>query len=300
MKAIIISLSFIVVFSLVINAQITDYFLLDFEHLPTIQQHLTIDSISNPDNSWEIGKPNKSFFTEALSLPNAIVTDTINSYPTNDSSVFIITHYANYGFVYGHTAVLNGQYKVDCDSLNDFGRIEFSPDNGISWIDLIHDTINPPPIWGSEKPLLTGISNWTFFSVDLAHMGFEYELGDTVFFRFTFLSDEIENNRNGLMFDDISFGDFVEGIKLSDINDFNSKIFPNPSNQQITIEFDNKDMDEYNLQIVDINGKVILKKERLKQNQINIDLVGFLPGVYFYKIIGTHTHISSQNKFIVK
>lgn len=283
---------------LVYNVIAQANFLIDFEDTLTTQYHLTIDSISNPDNSWQIGKPNKSFFTEVYSLPNAIVTDRINSYPTNDSSAFIITHYAFLGFVYGHTAELIGYYKVDCDSINDFGRIEFSPDNGISWIDLINDTIYPP-IWG-EKPVLTGRSDWSLFSVNLARMRFEYELGDTVLFKFSFISDEIENHRDGLMFDDFTIDDFVEGIEHSRMNDYNSTIFPNPGNQMITIEFDNKNLYPVLLEVFDATGRINLQKTGGQQGFFNIDVTSYRSGCYFYRLIDPSSNKVSHGKFIVR
>ena len=32
-------------------------------------------------NVWQIGQPQKTVFNQAYSLPNALMTDTINSYP---------------------------------------------------------------------------------------------------------------------------------------------------------------------------------------------------------------------------
>ncbi len=43
-------------------------------------------------------------------------------------------------------------------------------------------------------------------------MEFPIELGDTVLFRFSFISDSIDNQKDGLMFDNIRFMDFTEGI----------------------------------------------------------------------------------------
>jgi len=55
-----------------------------------------IDSVNFRHNVWQIGKPQKSIFKSAYSIPNAIVTDTINPYPINDTSSFIITHIVYY------------------------------------------------------------------------------------------------------------------------------------------------------------------------------------------------------------
>ncbi|MFO7670291.1 MAG: T9SS type A sorting domain-containing protein [Bacteroidales bacterium] len=293
--------SIFIIFALIAefaNAQ-EGYYLLNFEDELTTQHHLTIDSISNPNNSWRIGKPNKTYFTEAFSLPNVIVTDTINSYPTNDSSVFIFTHYVSSGYVQGHTADMYGWYRVDSDSLKDFGRIEFSPDNGKLWIDLINDTIHAP-IWGSPKPVLTGISDWTLFHVILAHMGFEYELGDTVLFRFTFISDEVDNHRDGLMFDDLAFSDIVEGMKLLERSEFNSTIFPNPGNQMVTIEFENYNILPVLLEIFDYTGKLIFRGSGGEQGYFRVDVSAFKSGGYFYRLVDHISKKLSHGKFIVK
>ena len=138
-------------------------FFLDFENPYSVEHVLTIDTISNPNNSWQIGIPNKEFLSDAFSPMNVIITDTINPYPVNDTSAFTIWHVADEGFVEPHSADLQGYYKVNSDSLRDFGRIDFSPDNGNLWVDLINDTIYPPPMWRSDIPVLTGTSNCILF-----------------------------------------------------------------------------------------------------------------------------------------
>ncbi len=63
-------------------------------------EHLYIDTVSNPNNIWQVGIPQKTIFTDAYSPPNVIVTDTTNPYPVNDTSVFMIPHLADNGFMY--------------------------------------------------------------------------------------------------------------------------------------------------------------------------------------------------------
>jgi hypothetical protein len=100
-----------------------------------------IDSISNPDNSWQICPPQKNVFSEAQLSTNAIVTDTINPYPINDTSDFTVIHKVNLALSDEQIMALSGYYKVDSDSLKDFGLIEYSPDNGITWLDMINDEL---------------------------------------------------------------------------------------------------------------------------------------------------------------
>ena len=273
---------------------------IDFDQMIIVQKFVTIDTVSNPNNSWQVGAPKKEFLSDALSLPNVIITDTINPYPVNDSSVFIISHEASYGFTLKHSAELGGYYKVDTDSLNDFGKIEFSPDNGNLWVDLLHDTIYPFPSWTTNKPVLTGTSDWTEFLVNLAHMGFQFDYGDTVLFRFTFISDDIENNRDGLMFDNLAFYDYTESIFSSNTNDFDSRVFPNPGNQMITIEFDNNHFQEVSLNIFDVTGKLMYDKNNIKTYKIELDISKYTPGIYLYRICVHESNSESQGKFVVR
>ena len=245
-------------------------------------QHVTIDTTSNPDNIWQIGTPQKSIFTSSFSSPNAIITDTINSYPSNDTSVFIITNVASGGgFEWAHTVILSGQYFVNSDTLTDFGTIEFSPDNGSTWIDLVNDTIYGSSIlWYFPKPTLTGNSNgWQHFYVNIAQLGpiFNIHDGDTILYRFTFISDGVQTNKDGLMFDDFHFEDWAEGVEETP-NDNSIAIYPNPVRNQLSINIAQNGC-SHSIQIVNSQGQVVYSNKQFRDNFIDI---GYLPdGMYF-------------------
>jgi hypothetical protein len=114
MKNLLLALGMIVTITSTSFGQLfDDWYDLDFDS-PFGLQHLTIDTVSNPNNIWQIGKPQKIIFINAHSAPNVLVTDTINSYPTNDTSIFYITNIAmGGGFEWPHTVVLAGQYFVN-------------------------------------------------------------------------------------------------------------------------------------------------------------------------------------------
>ncbi len=259
-------------------------------------QHLTIDTISNPNNIWQIGPPQKTIFTSAFSTPNALVTDTINTYPTNDTSAFIITNVAmGQGFEWPHTVILAGEYFVNSDTLTDYGMIEFSPDNGTTWIDLLNDTITGTVegyqyqwYWGSyQKPTLSGNSNqWKSFWVDLAKAGYIYNVhdGDTVLYRFTFISDSIQTNKDGLMFDNLHFENWVEGIEEIGFALMKSQCFPNPTKNALTISFDNYQNSSFDLYIYNAIGMEITKTTT-NSNKVNLSVSKYKQGAYFYKLV---------------
>src|SRR5262245_57061736 len=136
MKKLLLSISMLLISS--ISFAQFYFYTIDFEDTSSLYR-LRIDTASNPNNIWQVGAPQKTVFTSAYSSPNVIVTDTINPYPINDTSSFTIVNIAGAGYVVVHTASLFGQYSVNSDTLTDFGMIEFSPDNGTSWYDIVND-----------------------------------------------------------------------------------------------------------------------------------------------------------------
>lgn len=255
-------------------------------------ENLFIDTISNDNNIWEIGAPDKIVFDSAYSLPNAICTDTANSYPVNDTSVFLIRNLADGGFEKTHTVILGGRYKIDSDTLKDFGKIEFSPDNGVTWVDLLTDTVYSEKgcyDWWSEKPTFTGKTDgWKEFYVWLAGFGWEFDIGgwdanDTVIYRFTFISDSVQTNRDGWILDDLHFEDYYESIEERGFNSFNSSVFPNPAHHLVNIEFSNEASKNYNISIYDVNGRLTMSDDT-RTGLIQFDLSNLSAGVYFYRI----------------
>lgn len=287
--------------------QLEDNYELTFDNQLGLQ-HLFIDTISNMNNVWQVGQPQKTILTSAYSSPNVIITDSINSYPTNDTSVFIITNVASgQGFEWPHTVILAGQYYVNSDTLTDFGKIEFSPDNGITWIDMLNDTVIIDTIynwgwyWNSyEKPVLSGNSNqWKSFWVNLAELGHFYGVhdGDTILYRFTFISDSIQTNKDGLMFDNLHFEDWVEGIEEVGFGLFESNCFPNPAENLITINLKN-DINIIDVEIFDLSGKKVFDKQVKNKNAVEINISELNSGIYFYKLINIEKKIFSIGKFV--
>lgn len=259
-------LAFLIYFNLVFgqwnytyNFEDTNYYgFLEFE---------AIDSLH--DNTWQIGKPQKTVFTSANSFPNVIVTDTLAPYPINDSSIFIITQND-----FSHTRCtpifyFSGYYWVNSDTLTDYGKIEVSPDLGTTWLELLK---------------VSGNSNgWVYFSIELYNLlsSFgNYVDYDTVLYRFSFVSDDIHSGKDGLMFDDLNFY-YESGVSVYEIDpEKGFKIYPNPSKNKLNIHLiENLDLQE--ISILDVSGKQVVKLEnKLKE----IDISNLENGVYMLNL----------------
>jgi hypothetical protein len=245
---------------------------------------ISIDT-SVANNIWQIGAPDKSVFASAHSLPNAIVTDTLNTYPINNNSVFYFRTSGDYN-TDAHDAVLEFRYKMDSDTLNDYGKIEISLDTGITWQNFasgyswwaVYDTfynVIQASYSSDDTIVFTGRTNgWYIFSWDvpLSQMIF-----DSILYRFTFHSSDLGGSRDGWMIDDIWFNTWWESLR-----DLKRpyQAYPNPATDQITIR-SGKCIVEYN--ISNSYGRLVRSNENLKV-PLRINVSDLPPGLYIYKI----------------
>lgn len=253
---------------------------LDFE-TPTYLSRVLIDTTSNPNNIWQIGPPNKTVFTSAHSSPNVIVTDTLNSYPINDTSSFTIIHIVpSYGWPASESSIL-GWYNVNSDTLTDYGYIEFSTDLGNTWFSL-DNIMNHGCCFSSAEvlPTFTGNSNgWQFFYYCLCSSNPLVAPGDTVLYRFTFISDSIQTNKDGLMFDDLTFVDLIEGIDENQNSNLVS-FYPNPFTDNLTITLNKKEPVE--LTLYDITARKLLQQKFTTTTTITTAYLA--SGIYIYEV----------------
>ena len=244
---------------------------------------ISIDTtISN--NIWQIGSPHKSFFTSSYSVPNAIVTDTLHPYPINNNSVFYYRTSGDYN-TDSHDAVLDFWYKMDCDTLIDFGKVEVSLDTGITWQNLItgnswwtvYDSLNNviQTSNGNDTMVFTGHTNgWYEFSCDLS---LDQGILDSIIYRFTFRSSNLSVSRDGWMIDDIHFNTWWESIPKMRMS---YQLYPNPVRDQIIINSE-KLIVEY--EILSSMGCPVTNSENYKL-PLNINVSGLPSGLYFYRI----------------
>jgi len=253
--------------------------------------NLSIDTVTNPNNIWQIGQPQKSVFTSAVSTPNVIVTDTMNSYPINDTSSFTIE--LTIDTIYSHEARLLAfevSYNVNSDTLTDYGMIEYSPDNGSTWFDLLKDTIQSDTNVSSGNLLypqldvhLTGNSNgWKNLYFFIGRGGSLLTCLDTALLRFSFISDSIQNNKDGLMFDNIAIYNYITDIKTNEIPI--SRTYPNPTSGELNIDLENT-YAQIDIKVLDMAGKQVMSDTRYNEPQLKLNLQNLTSGIYFVGLI---------------
>lgn len=259
------------------------YGFINFEDTMDLYRIEIDTSISN--NIWQIGAPNKSFFSSSYSVPNAIVTDTLNPYPVNNNSVFYYRTSGDYN-ADAHGAVLEFWYKMDCDTLFDFGKLEISIDTGNTWYNLtsgyfwwvVFDSLNnllQASYNSNDTIVFTGKTNgWYKFQCDvfLPEM-----LLDSIIYRFTFHSSSQSVSRDGWMIDEIGFYTWWESI-----DNFKKSylVFPNPVKDQFTINSSNGII---SYKIINTLG-FIVKDEKNYNISLIINVSDLPSGLYFYTI----------------
>ncbi len=271
----------------------------DFENTACHNQFV-IDTI-NPENIWQIGSPRKQILNSSKSSPNVIITDTVNSYPANNYSHFLIKHIEMGGYTHYHTATLSGFYKVDSDSINDYGTIEFSGDNGITWVDIVNDTLiteNYVHWERSEVPILTGNSgDWKYFHVYLMGLAEYYNINenDTLLFRFSFVSDSIDSEKDGLMYDDLLFIDYYESVDKQ--HEIALNLFPNPTTAILNIKTQDFLGCDCIINIYSSSGTLFDHHKRFITNTIEVDVSGYTPGHYILEIVDSMNQRKSVAQF---
>jgi hypothetical protein len=279
-----------------------------------------IKNDTNPGNIWQIGQPSKTVFDSAYSVPNAIVTDTLLPYPVNNHSSFIITIKAQEWF-WGSPSSLSFFHRFNTDSGNDGGYIDVSYNGGVKWQNIIYDTIlTSCPMYpyvdslpwlnnmytksdtiNGGIPAFTGNSNgWQQSSITwLFCLGVKTWPPDSVMFRFNFISDSLQTNKDGWMVDNITFNSSICSgvIQANGNNKFQSRISPNPSQTQALLQFDNPLNQSFNLNIYNEFGNQIYTANTSK-NYFLIPSIKFNKGYYTYQLYSEKK--LSTGKFIVE
>ena len=257
-------------------------------------------------NVWEVGIPSKSVFDTAFSPINVIVTDKTNTYKANDTSWFMFAKRPGTASIDWGWHLFEGMYYVNSDTITDYGKIEYSPNNGDTWIDLLNDTSgvvswNDYPGSAYKKPVLSGNSNgWKFFTCrihipDSIHV-FNYQNIDTgiTLYRFTFITDSNETNKDGLMFDDFKFYDAAESVSDPYASNNIITVYPTPAQSTLRVSYA-QPMHQPQIRITNSLGQTM----RIMNNYTATDIdISDLPnGVYMLQC--ADDKVCASKRFVV-
>jgi hypothetical protein len=264
---------------------------------------------ANHQNIWQIGRPKKVFFDSAYSKPNAIITDTVNDYLSDNLSCFTIEvkKKGEQDFPCWGTAKLSFFHKYDTDTLYDGGYIEIQYDTSTTWTNIIFGSVTDfnqnlysktDTILGNI-PAFNGKSNrWIYSEFNWFWSGMTKSRGprNDVKIRFVFQSSSKKVNREGWLIDNIRFTIYqcVGGVNESGIKnkELGIKVYPNPVNQFAIINYQLSIKSNVSIKVFDVTGReveIIENGEKRIENEgmhtINFNAGLLQSGVYFVKLV---------------
>lgn len=324
MKKILIIVFLFLYFNTSTTAQISLLFLITnfednnpFPHYPLLTDTINpwVINESNLNNIWQTGPSYKVEFGDAYTIPNVIMTDTINPYPTNNHSSFqfLITQPNLEEDVCISLIQLIFRHKINTDTLRDGGYIDISHDLGETWTNIIDDIIAtdffPDGIFYNNTDSLAGgkhgfsgnvtnewISSGFIWFVEDNEQALK---NDSIMIRFNFISDSINNNKAGWIIDNI----FIEvqdwcSVGIVDVEKKQQTlVYPNPINDISILELPESNT-EYQIRIFNVLGFKVLSCT--SKGSIEIRRDNFDPGIYFYEIRNPQNKVYHTGKFVVQ
>ena len=292
---------FVIIIGLPVSAQINpgQFGLQPIENLnfESNNPRLKIDQ-NNPNNDWQVGSTVKPFFGSALSMPKAIMTDTVNSYSNGNHSYFDLCFAAWEGVGYPGNMYVQFDHKYETDSLLDGGYITVSYDSGQTFTNVIQDancficSNGPYPnldnMYDTTQTLVngeygfTGTANWTTSTFQwIWILPVRKSIYDSLIIRFNFISDSIQTNKDGWIIDNIEIGDVYLGSSVEEFGaDVQISIYPNLTTDYFNYEIDGAELEQ--ISITNIQGQTVMEKTTTKSKG-RIDVSNLPSGNYFVR-----------------
>ena len=281
-----------------------DDFIVDFESGGYINYACFIQKDSTDTvNVWDIGRPFKSVFKSLYS--NVILTDLTNTYKPNDTSVFMFAKRPGSSSRYWGMFIFKGSYYVNSDTISDYGKIEYSPNNGVTWIDLLKDTSGlvgweDNPGTGFTTPVLSGNSNgWKQFRCiigipDSVHVFSQNYWTDTALYRFTFITDSVETYKDGLMFDNINVIELTESVTDPYASNNLITVYPTPAQTTLRVSYA-QPMHQPQIRITNSLGQTM--RTMNNYTATDIDITDLPNGVYMLQC--ADDKVCASKRFVV-
>ncbi len=87
------------------------------------------------------------------------------------------------------------------------------------------------------------------------------------------------------------------GPAINNTDDINITVYPNPTDDRITIDFSQINLNNIELEIKDILGKTVMKEININTNKVEINTSALSKGVYFIHIINDGRNVEAK-KFV--
>jgi len=267
-----------------------------YNNFETSLERIYID----PTGVWEVGEPNKTVFDSSYSKPNSIITDLYIPYQEGITSTFIVSIKEDFG---GLPNYLGSYYPLEIDffhryltdSITDYGSIEMSLDNGITWYDVLsneynidyglHSYYNYHYFESTGDTLYDSLSvygnsdGWVHSKItkDIGQIIWDNNLfPDSIIVKFSFITDSIGGNA-GWQIDNLDFLIRFPS-SISEYQDHGELvIYPNPNKGSFIL--DNTTREKGILRINNLQGQEVYSLE-IDSDFRQIIPLNLNPGIY--------------------
>jgi hypothetical protein len=252
------------------------------------------------NNLWVRGESQKTILNH---IGKVMITDSVYTYPNGTNASFEI-HWPAWQ-QYPFSLILGFHHSMDSDSLLDGGIIEVSRDYGLSWTNVIEDQTNmlflSNELYTNTDTLFTGEKGFSgtfvdrFTEIEWVWMFPIKDIPtDTMYYRFRFISDTMNNTKEGWMISDITFSYADLGSGIEEVSLFDFSFAPNPSNGQIQL---NSSFDIQKAIVSDVNGHVFTLE--LDETKKVLNNSGLSKGIYFLQLQTSDNRWSQVKRLII-
>jgi hypothetical protein len=264
-------------------------------------------------NTWQIGRPQKPYFDTAYIETQSILTDTINPYPVGNVSQFIMDMHDYTRLGCGFFYAISFMHKIDSDTLMDGGYIEASFDEGISWVSIFdedslpnwafpivyrHNLYNETDTLFNGTPGFSGKHDWR----EAGFLIGDYfgDCDSDLLIRFTFISDSIDNPRDGWMIDSLEIIKYLVGwsVPQHGKDEFNTVLYPNPAHNGFTVSIVNYNHQPYDVYILDATGREVANYDNIQQSDYKFSRNGLQNGIY-HVVLSQKGLIMAREKVVI-
>jgi hypothetical protein len=252
------------------------------------------------NNIWVRGESQKTILNH---IGKVMITDSVYTYPNGTNASFEI-HWPAWN-QYPMSLIMGFHHSMDSDNLLDGGIIEVSRDYGANWTNVIEDQTNmlflSNELYTNTDTLFTGEKGFSgtfndrYTEIEWVWMFPVKEIPtDTMYYRFRFISDTIDNTKEGWMISDITFSYADLGSGIEEIPLFDFSITPNPSNGWVNI---NSSSEAEKAILRDLNGNLV-RVEFLEQKKV-LNFSGLSKGIYFLQLQSSDQRLSQVKQVII-
>lgn len=172
-------------------------------------------------------------------------------------------------------------FPVDFNHEKLYGFLKFTPDAGdtlFARVAMFEDGTQTG--WGELK-FKDPITNYTMFEMPISYFGMG--TADSCLIEFSMFKNGGNPGNSFAIIDNLSFDAvLLPNVSVEEITANEVRVFPNPTNGPLTIQFNQIPSEIVDILVVDMNGKTLSKESlQITENEIKIDLSNIEPQLCF-------------------